>query len=62
VAPPAPWPTGAEPLDLVATVESFEAALIRSALAANRHNARATARHLGLTYDQLRNRMRKHRL
>ncbi|MGF1624960.1 MAG: helix-turn-helix domain-containing protein [Alphaproteobacteria bacterium] len=41
------------------TVDAFESALIATALAANRHNAKATARHLGLTYDQLRNRMRK---
>jgi psp operon transcriptional activator len=55
----ASWPTGEVPLALTDCVAEFEAGLIRSALAANRHNARATARHLGLTYDQLRNRMRK---
>jgi psp operon transcriptional activator len=58
-APFVQWPTGAAPLDLTASVDAFETALIRTALAANRHNAKATARHLGLTYDQLRNRMRK---
>lgn len=55
----AAWPTGEAPLDLVETVDAFETGLIRTALSANRHNAKATARHLGLTYDQLRNRMRK---
>lgn len=56
------WPTGEQPLDLAACVDAFEAALIGNALTTNRHNAKATARHLGLTYDQLRNRMRKYRL
>jgi psp operon transcriptional activator len=69
VPPPAPaadqqahWPTGAAPIDLAATVDAYETALIRTALGTNRHNAKATARHLGLTYDQLRNRMRKYGL
>ncbi|MEZ5666858.1 MAG: phage shock protein operon transcriptional activator [Alphaproteobacteria bacterium] len=53
------WPDGSAPLALIETVDRFEAALIANALAANRHNARATARFLGLSYDQLRNRMRK---
>lgn len=59
VGPAPSWPTGETPLALTDCVADFEAGLIRTALAANRHNARATARHLGLTYDQLRNRMRK---
>ncbi|MBL6929348.1 MAG: phage shock protein operon transcriptional activator [Rhodospirillales bacterium] len=38
----------------------FEAGLLERALEANRFNQRATARHLGLSYDQLRNRLRKY--
>ncbi|MGF1623403.1 MAG: phage shock protein operon transcriptional activator, partial [Alphaproteobacteria bacterium] len=45
-AEPVPWPTGTAPLDLTETVDAFESALIATALAANRHNAKATARHL----------------
>ncbi len=67
--PPAPAPgppPGAAAVDppsgLQAAVASFERELLTAALAACRHNQRATASHLGLTYDQLRNRLRKHGL
>ena len=53
------WPDGSTPLSLTAIVDCFETSLIRNALLANRHNAKAAARHLGLSYDQLRNRMKK---
>ena len=36
--------------------------LLQQALAAQRYNQRATAKQLGLTYDQLRGRLRKHGL
>ncbi|MEK9661087.1 MAG: helix-turn-helix domain-containing protein [Alphaproteobacteria bacterium] len=36
--------------------------MLAEALAANRHNQRATAAHLGLTYHQLRHALDKHGL
>ncbi|MCG8360043.1 MAG: phage shock protein operon transcriptional activator [Kiloniellales bacterium] len=50
------------PFDFRAAVAAYEEALLGRALAAKRHNQRATARHLGLSYDQLRNALRKHGL
>jgi psp operon transcriptional activator len=62
-AEPATAPPPADrPLDFRAAVASFERRLVNGALAACRHNQRATAAHLGLTYDQLRNQLRKHGL
>jgi psp operon transcriptional activator len=58
-APPAP---AGRPTDFRAAVASFERQLLTGALAACRHNQRATASHLGLSYDQLRNQLRKHGL
>lgn len=55
-------PDAAHPLDLRATLAELERRLLAEALAANRHSQRATARHLGLTYHQLRNTLRKHGL
>ncbi len=52
----------AEPFDLRASMAGIERRAIERALARNRHNQRATARHLDLTYDQLRNRLKKHGL
>jgi psp operon transcriptional activator len=43
-------------------VATFERRLLEQALARHRHNQRATASALGLTYDQLRNQLRKHGL
>jgi psp operon transcriptional activator len=43
-------------------VAAFERRLLEQALARHRHNQRATASALGLTYDQLRNQLRKHGL
>ncbi|MDA0368416.1 MAG: phage shock protein operon transcriptional activator, partial [Proteobacteria bacterium] len=57
-----------EPLDLGTPfglrerVATYEKNLLEQALIANRHNQRATAGHLGLTYNQLRNDLRKHGL
>ncbi len=53
---------GDRPLGFRAAVARFERQLLTAALAACRHNQRATASHLGLTYDQLRNQLRKHGL
>ncbi|KQM99073.1 AAA family ATPase [Sphingobium sp. Leaf26] len=48
--------------DLRAAVDGHEAAIIRAALDRFRYNQRATAKGLGLTYDQLRHCMKKHGL
>ena len=50
------------PLDFRKTVAEFEQSLLQRALGVNRHNQRATARHLGLSYYQLRNLLKKHGL
>ena len=61
-APAAGLPSAAAPLDYRAAIADIERRLLAEALAANRHNQRATARHLGLTYHQLRNTLAKHAL
>jgi psp operon transcriptional activator len=48
--------------DLRASVAAYERELLEAALTAQRHNQRATAARLGLTYDQLRHLLRKHDL
>jgi psp operon transcriptional activator len=48
--------------DLREAMKRVEHDLLSQALAAQRYNQRATARQLGLSYDQLRNRLRKHGL
>lgn len=48
--------------DLREAMKRVEHDLLSQALAAQRYNQRATARQLGLTYDQLRGRLRKHGL
>jgi psp operon transcriptional activator len=50
------------PGDFRAAVRGFERRLLEEALTACRHNQRATAAELGLSYDQLRNQLRKHGL
>jgi len=50
------------PLDVRAEVAAFEKRLFEEAMTANRHNQRATAKHLGLSYHQLRNALKKHGL
>ena len=42
--------------------DAHEAAIVRAALERFRYNQRATAKGLGLTYDQLRHCMKKHGL
>jgi psp operon transcriptional activator len=49
-------------IDFRQAVAAFERRLLEEALARHRHNQRATASALGLTYDQLRNQLRKHGL
>jgi psp operon transcriptional activator len=51
-----------QPFDLRARLATMERSWLEQALAAKRHNQRATARHLGLTYHQLRNALKKHGL
>ncbi|WP_322097103.1 phage shock protein operon transcriptional activator [Pelagibius sp.] len=48
--------------DLREALKRVEHDLLQQALTAQRFNQRATAKQLGLTYDQLRNRLRKHGL
>ena len=50
------------PFDLREALKRVEQGLLQQALAAQRYNQRATARQLGLSYDQLRGRLRKHGL
>jgi psp operon transcriptional activator len=52
----------ARPFDLREALQRVEHDLLQQALAAQRYNQRATAKQLGLTYDQLRGRLRKHGL
>ena len=69
-AAPAPGPSSAamppvaldEIGDFRAAVDAHEAAILRRALTRHRFNQRATAKALGLTYDQLRHCLRKHGL
>ncbi len=54
----APASTG----DFRADVTAFERALLEDALARNRFNQRATAAAIGLSYDQLRHALKRHKL
>jgi psp operon transcriptional activator len=58
----APAPGMSDPVDFHAAVGAFEGRLLEQALQRNRHNQRATAAALGLSYDQLRHQLRKHGL
>ncbi len=60
VAPTAPQP--ADPADFKERVDRFERELLSRGLAENRFNQRATAKALGLSYDQLRHALKKHEL
>ena len=55
-------PDASRPLNFRSTVAEIERTLLQQALDINRHNQRATARHLGLSYYQLRNLLKKHEL
>ena len=48
--------------DLRSAVSNYERALLEDALARNRFNQRATATALGLSYDQLRHALKRHKL
>ena len=52
----------ADPADLRSAVDAHERAMIEGALVRHRFNQRQTAKSLGLSYDQLRHAMKKHRL
>jgi psp operon transcriptional activator len=48
--------------DLRSAVNAYERSLLEEALSRNRFNQRATATALGLSYDQLRHAMKRHKL
>jgi psp operon transcriptional activator len=56
----APLPLQTE--DFRASVDAYERALLEEALSANRFNQRATAAAIGLSYDQLRHALKRHKL
>jgi psp operon transcriptional activator len=60
-APPVAPPPGAV-TDFRAAISAYERSLLEDALARNRFNQRATAAALGLSYDQLRHALKRHKL
>ncbi|QNM83087.1 phage shock protein operon transcriptional activator [Sphingomonas sabuli] len=48
--------------DFRASVDAYERSLLEQALGANRYNQRATAAAIGLSYDQLRHALKRHKL
>ena len=60
--PAAEIPAPAATDDLRSAVNAYERALLVEALSRNRFNQRATATALGLSYDQLRHAMKRHKL
>lgn len=61
-APKPKLPAAELPTDLRNAVAEYEKEILERALDTHRHNQRATAEALGLTYNQLRNDLRKHAL
>lgn len=57
-----PFSTGDLPCDFKEEAARFEKQVLENALDACRHNQKAVAAHLGLTYNQLRNSLRKYGL
>ncbi len=55
-------PDARTPIDLKQTMGDIEKSLVQEALEVNRFNQKKTARHLGLSYDQLRHALKKHEL
>jgi psp operon transcriptional activator len=53
---------GKLPCDFKKEASNFEKQLLRNALDACKHSQRVTAAHLGLSYHQLRNALKKHGL
>ncbi len=63
INPPTPAASpAAETSDFRAAVTSYERQLLEDALSRNRFNQRATASALGLSYDQLRHALKRHKL
>ena len=62
MAPATAAPLQAATDDLRGAVNAYEKALLEEALGRHRFNQRATAAALGLSYDQLRHAMKRHRL
>ncbi len=60
-APPAA-PAAVQTDDFRASVDAYERAILEEALRANRFNQRATAAAIGLSYDQLRHALKRHKL
>jgi psp operon transcriptional activator len=56
------WPPSADAGDIRAAVQEFERQILTAKLEQNRFNQRTTARDLGLSYDQLRHMMKRHKL
>jgi psp operon transcriptional activator len=59
---PTPVAPPSQTADLRGAVNAYERALLEDALARSRFNQRATATALGLTYDQLRHALKRHKL
>jgi psp operon transcriptional activator len=62
IHPSEPSPPPASTSDFRAAVSAYERQLLEDALARNRFNQRATAAALGLSYDQLRHALKRHKL
>jgi psp operon transcriptional activator len=60
--PPVAGPTPGPVHDFRSAVTAYERALLEDALARSRFNQRATAAALGLSYDQLRHALKRHKL
>jgi psp operon transcriptional activator len=61
-AQPTAAPVPIQTDDFRASVDAYERALLEEALGANRFNQRATAAAIGLSYDQLRHALKRHKL
>lgn len=55
-------PSARTPIDLKETLKDLEKSLVEEALEINKFHQKKAARHLGLSYDQLRHAMKKHGL
>jgi len=62
MALPASMPPPQSTDDFRGAVAAYERSLLEDALATNRFNQRATAAALGLSYDQLRHALKRHKL
>lgn len=57
-----PYPSAKTPVDLKGALSEVEKTLVEEALEATRYHQKRAAKHLGLSYDQLRHAMKKHNL